>query len=155
MRRFASLVAAGALVALAGCVSRASTPESAYVVNSQGAVTPIARSALAGSTAPGKQEIIGLYVPFVGTGLALKAGLEWDGTPVVVEVPVASQPQAAAAYQRRWVPRCGADAGTGQMARQTGMASGGGPSWRRAGGPWTSPRRRLMASVRSVVVRKR
>ena len=71
-------------------------PESAYIVNSQGAVSPTSRSALAGSTAPGKQELIGFYMPFIGTGLAIKAGLEWDGTPTVIAVPVASAPQYAA-----------------------------------------------------------
>lgn len=82
-------------LALCGCVSRAQSPESAYIVNAQGATSPAARSALNGSTAPGRQEIIGIYIPFVGTGLALKGGLEWDGTPTVIEVPVASAPQAA------------------------------------------------------------
>lgn len=93
------LVAALVVLPLVGCVSRQAAPESAYVVNSQGAVAPIARSALAGSTAPGKQEIIGIYVPFVGTGLAIKAGLEWDGTPTVIEVPVANAPAAQSAPQ--------------------------------------------------------
>lgn len=96
MRRFAMLALVTVAAALSGCVTRQASTEAAYVVNSQGAVSPIARSALAGSTAAGKQEIIGVYVPFVGTGLALKAGLEWDGTPTVIEVPVASAPQAAA-----------------------------------------------------------
>ena len=88
-------VLAFAFLPLVGCVSRAQSPESAYIVNAQGATSPAARSALNGSTAPGKQEIIGIYIPFVGTGLALKGGLEWDGTPTVIEVPVASAPQAA------------------------------------------------------------
>lgn len=81
--------------ALGGCAMQRQSPENAYVVNAQGATAPIARSALAGSTAPGKQEILGLYIPFIGTGLAVKAGLEWDGTPTVIEVPVANAPAAA------------------------------------------------------------
>lgn len=95
IRHFAVLAAVLASSLLSACVTKQQPAESAYVVNSQGAVSPIARSALAGSTAPGKQEIIGLYIPFVGTGLAIKAGLEWDGTPTVIEVPVANAPQAA------------------------------------------------------------
>lgn len=75
-------------VSLCACAT-ARQPEAACIVNSQGAVSPTTRSALAGSTAPGRQEIIGIYIPFVGTGLAVKAGLEWDGTPTVIEVPVA------------------------------------------------------------------
>lgn len=82
-----------------GCASAQRSPEQAYIVNAQGATSPTARSALAGSTAPGKQEILGLYIPFIGTGLAIKAGLEYDGTPTVIEVPIASAPQAAAACE--------------------------------------------------------
>lgn len=85
------------VASLSACAVRNNAqPESAYIVNSQGAVSPTTRSALAGSTAPGRQEILGLYIPFIGTGLAVKAGLEWDGTPTVIEVPVASAPQYAA-----------------------------------------------------------
>jgi hypothetical protein len=92
------LIACLLSLSLSACVAARNNaqPESAYIVNSQGAVSPTSRSALAGSTAPGKQEILGLYIPFIGTGLAVKAGLEWDGTPTVIEVPVASAPQYAA-----------------------------------------------------------
>lgn len=96
-----------ALVApLAGCAMQRQQPtEQAYIADSQGNVTAAARSALNGSTAPGKQEIIGLYIPFVGTGLAVKAGLEWDGTPTVIQVPVASAPMAAPQSSSTLVPR--------------------------------------------------
>lgn len=102
---FAALVAVLASSLLSACVTKQPPAESAYVVNSQGAVSPIARSALAGSTAPGKQEIIGLYIPFVGTGLAIKAGLEWDGTPTVIEVPVVNAPQSVMIPQTTTVQR--------------------------------------------------
>ncbi len=84
-----------ALIALVvtGCVSQRPA-EQAYIVDSRGAVSAGTRSALNGSTAPGAQEIIGLYLPFPGTGLAIKAGVEWDGTPRVIEVPMAA-PAAA------------------------------------------------------------
>lgn len=97
LRLFAFVILAlVAILPLGGCFAqRAQGAEQAYIVNSQGATAPTARSALAGSTAPGKQEIIGIYLPFIGTGLAVKAGLEWDGSPTVIEVPVASAPQAA------------------------------------------------------------
>ena len=86
-----------ALVALVlcSCAMQQRQPEQAYIVNAQGATSPTSRSALAGSTAPGKQEILGFYIPFIGTGIALKAGIEWDGTPTVIEVPIASAPHAA------------------------------------------------------------
>lgn len=90
-----ALLAVLLLVSLAGCVAPQRAPESAYIVDSRGATSPTARSALAGSTAPGKQEILGLYIPFLGTGLAVKAGLEYDGTPTVIEVPIGQAAPAA------------------------------------------------------------
>lgn len=96
MKRLAFLAAIAALsLSLSACQSARTDTQQAYVVNSQGAVSPTTRSALAGSTAPGAQEIVGLYVPFLGTGLALKAGLEYDGNPTVITIPVANAPQAA------------------------------------------------------------
>lgn len=83
---FAALIAA---LILGGCAAQRPTTQ-AYHVDSQGNVSTATRSALNGSTAPGPQEIIGVYIPFVGTGLALKAGLEWDGVggPIVIPVPI-------------------------------------------------------------------
>lgn len=88
MSRIALLALILAAVLFAGCRSNPAAPTAAYHVDGQGQVSAAARSALNGSTAPGRQEIVGVYVPFIGTGLALKAGLEWDGMPGVVEVPV-------------------------------------------------------------------
>lgn len=68
---------------LTGCTMQRPASQ-AYTVDEQGTVSAATRSALNGDTGPGKQEIVGVYIPFVGTGLALKAGLEWDGVPVVV-----------------------------------------------------------------------
>lgn len=105
-RMFALLVLAACSMPLVACVSRNPVPaESAYIVNSQGAVSPTTRSALAGSTAPGRQELLGIYIPFIGTGLAIKAGLEWDGAPTVIEIPVASTPQYAPQAAPTMVPR--------------------------------------------------
>lgn len=93
MQKILVLVAACIVaVSASACATRARSPQSAYIVDAQGATSPASRSALDGSTSPGRQEILGLYIPFVGTGLAIKAGLEWDGTPTVIEVPVASAP---------------------------------------------------------------
>lgn len=93
--RYGILVALVAMFCLCGCVANRPTTQ-AYHVDATGAVTGATRSALNGSTAPGPQEIIGVYIPFVGTGLAIKAGLEWDGVsnPIVIPVPIG--PSAAA-----------------------------------------------------------
>lgn len=107
VRPFAALaLVLVALVALVGCVGQNPNPQNAYLVNSQGAVSAGARSALDGTTAPGRQEIIGVYLPFPGTGLAVKAGVEWDGTPRVVEVPMAapSSPQTVTTQRTVMVP---------------------------------------------------
>lgn len=85
--RYVVLVALAGLVLLAGCAAPRPTTQ-AYHVDSTGAVTGATRSALNGSTAPGAQEIIGIYLPFPETGLAVKAGLEWDGTPTVWTPPI-------------------------------------------------------------------
>ncbi len=67
------------------------------------------RSALEGSPAPGPQEIIGVYVPFPGTGLSIKAGLAWDGVtrgPVVIGGGAPFSAQAAGcAPTGRWVQK--------------------------------------------------
>ena len=106
-RRFWSLLLLLPLL-LAACSSPQRSPESAYIVNAQGATSPTARSALAGSTAPGKQEIIGIYIPFLGTGLALKGGLEYDGTPTVIEIPIGqaapADPQYVEEQETYYVP---------------------------------------------------
>ena len=85
------------LIPLAGCCAT-QPAEQAYTVNSLGQVSAATRSAMDGSTAPGKQELIGVYLPFIGTGLAVKAAVEWDGTPppgvITIPVPVSSSPQA-------------------------------------------------------------
>ena len=82
-------ILAALAVPLSGCVANRAQPEQAYVVNSQGAVAPTTRSALAGSTAPGAQEIVGIYLPLLGTGIAFKAGIEYDGQPTQIVVPIA------------------------------------------------------------------
>lgn len=94
-----------ACLLVAGCACNQQPAETAYTVNSQGAVSAGTRSALNGSTAPGRQEIIGVYLPFVGTGLAAKAGLEWDGTPGMIEVPIGMSAQNAPQSQVVNVPQ--------------------------------------------------
>lgn len=107
LRSFLMIAVAFVVISpLVGCVAQRQQPaEQAYIADSQGNVAPAARSALNGSTAPGKQEIIGLYIPFIGTGLAVKAGLEWDGTPTVIQVPVASAPMSVPQNTSTLVPR--------------------------------------------------
>lgn len=87
MRRILFVVVAAC--AFAGCVSR-QAPVRAVHVGADGSVSQATRSAMNGSTAPGPQEIVGVYIPFIGTGLAIKAGLEWDGAtgPIVIPVPL-------------------------------------------------------------------
>jgi len=93
MRFALVLIALAAMVGMtAGCQATKS-PEAAYHVNGQGQVSAATRSAMNGSTAPGPQEIIGVYLPFIGTGLAMKAGLEWDGIPGTITVPIGGQSQ--------------------------------------------------------------
>ncbi len=102
VRWLVGLVAVLAAALCCGCATQSSrSAEAAYMVDAQGATTPIARSALAGSTAPGRQEIVGLYVP-LGPNLAIKAGLEWDGTPTVIQVPLASP---GAQYVPQYAPQ--------------------------------------------------
>ena len=105
MRRLLSIfVLAFLATPLCGCAAqRPAGAEQAYIVNSQGQTAPTTRSALAGSTAPGKQELIGVYIPFVGTGLAIKAGLEYDGSPTVIEIPVGQAAPYAAPCAPQYV----------------------------------------------------
>lgn len=114
IRRLALLAVVLASSVLAGCAmpSRGGTTSSTRAIRSDGTVGVETRSALNGSTEPGsKQEILGLYIPFIGTGLAIKAGLEYDpGAGGVITIPIGGQtapapyavgpcgvPQAAAA----------------------------------------------------------
>lgn len=76
---------------LTGCVAPRST-SATYGVDSAGNVSRQTRAAVNGSTDAGPQEILGIYIPFVGTGLAVKAGLEWDGTPGPIVIPVGAPP---------------------------------------------------------------
>lgn len=92
-----------AAVLVAGCCGATKPAETSYIVNSQGAVSAATRSAMDGSTAPGKQEIIGIYLPFIGTGLAAKAALEWDGTPGTITVPVGPFQQGAGSIPQQQV----------------------------------------------------
>lgn len=75
---------------LAGCVASRNA-SATYGVDSAGTVTRQTRSAVNGSTDAGPQEILGVYIPFIGTGLAIKAGLEWDGSPGPIVIPVGAQ----------------------------------------------------------------
>lgn len=100
MIRFASILALFvAMSNLCGCRMAVPAAEQAYTVNSQGAVSTATRSALDGSTAAGKQELIGVYIPM--GPFALKGGLEWDGTTYVVPAPA----QAAVASQGVCAPQ--------------------------------------------------
>ncbi len=92
------IAACVAVLALAGCAAQRPASRT-YGVDSNGAVSAQTRSALNGSSAAGPQEIIGVYIPFPGTGLSVKAGLEWDGVPVVINpvVPVQAYEAAPAA----------------------------------------------------------
>lgn len=78
----------------AACASNASrTVKQAYMAGSDGTIAPATRSAIDGTTdAGGPQEIIAVYVPLLGSGLAIKGGLVWDGT---TWAPGGQQPQAA------------------------------------------------------------
>lgn len=97
MRKFlCALLALVAIPLIAGCAG-ARQPSSTYGVSADGTVSAETRSALSGSTAPGRQEILGIYLPF--PPFAVKAGLEYDGTlPIIIGQPPAPQvaPQAAA-----------------------------------------------------------
>lgn len=80
-----------------GCATQAQRKQ-AYVVSQSGAASAgviSAMDAMPGDTGP--QEIIGVNIPFIGTGLALKAGLIWNGAPgvITIPVPVAQAPQFA------------------------------------------------------------
>ena len=81
MHRFAlSLLAFFAMTITIGCAS-ARPAKSAYTVDANGTVSAGTRSALDGDTGPGKQELLGVYLPF--GPFAVKAGVEWDGTPLL------------------------------------------------------------------------
>jgi hypothetical protein len=84
------------IVPFVGCAAPRPA-SSTYEVAADGTVAVGTRSALNGSTAPGRQEILGLYLPF--PPFAVKAGLEYDGTlPIIIGQPPAPQvaPQAVA-----------------------------------------------------------
>lgn len=89
MRRLLIFLSAALLaIPLAGCVG-SNTRAQAVKVRSDGTQSAgviSALDAMPGETGP--QEIIGINIPFVGTGLALKAGLIWDGAPGVITIPV-------------------------------------------------------------------
>lgn len=85
-----ALLASLLVFPLAGCVAPRNA-SSTYGVSADGTVSRQTRSAMNGSTDAGPQEIFGLYIPFVGTGLAVKAGLEWDGNPGPIVIPVGAQ----------------------------------------------------------------
>lgn len=104
MRHLALAFVLACAALAAGCQSRGTIPsEQAVIVRSDGSQSVTTRSALAGSEAPGKQEIVGLYIPFLGTGLALKAGLEYDGTPTVITIPSSAQAAPACAPAPQYV----------------------------------------------------
>lgn len=92
MRLLLPLVLVGLF--LSGCASQRPA-KSAYTVDANGQVSASTRSALEGDTGPGKQELVGLYLPV--PPFAIKAGLEWDGTTFVFGggAPQAAQVQAA------------------------------------------------------------
>jgi hypothetical protein len=92
--RLIILAALAVALVTTGCMAQRPVTQ-AYHVDANGSVSTATRSALNGSTAPGPQEIIGVYIPFIGTGLAIKAGLEWDGITGPIVIPVPTGPSAA------------------------------------------------------------
>lgn len=59
-----------------GCAQQPA--KQAYTVDADGNVSAGVRSAMDGTTAPGQQELVGVYLPF--PPFAIKGGLLWDGT---------------------------------------------------------------------------
>ncbi len=93
MRRtpiFISLVAA---LLFAGCATAPTSRTYASSASATGSVRTTVRAATDGTMEPGPQEIIGLYIPFIGTGLAIRAGLIMESLPsgpITIPVPVNS-----------------------------------------------------------------
>lgn len=92
--RFLRFVALAFLVLLAlplvACSSPGATTQSGYSAyaasGGSGVMVPATRSASDGDTSPGKQEILGIYLP-LGPNLEIKAGLNWNQKATVVQLP--------------------------------------------------------------------
>lgn len=83
------------LALAAGCAAPSAQARRTVGVGSDGSVVGETRSALSGSTEGGPQELVGVYLPF--GPFAVKAGLQWDGTPLIVNpvIPLAAPAPAA------------------------------------------------------------
>lgn len=97
--RFALFLALAlfAILPLGACSSPGATTQSGYATyatGGSGVMVPATRSASDGDTSPGKQEILGIYLP-LGPNLEIKAGLNWNQKATVVQLPpFATAPQA-------------------------------------------------------------
>ena len=90
MHRLSRILAAFLFaIALVGCSSPGATTQSGYATyatGGSGVMVPATRSASDGDTSPGKQEILGLYLP-LGPNLEIKAGLNWNQKATVITLP--------------------------------------------------------------------
>lgn len=91
--RFALFLVLALLAApLVACSSSpGATTQSGYATyatsgGGSGVMVPATRSASDGDTSPGKQEILGIYLP-LGPNLEIKAGLNWNQKATVVTLP--------------------------------------------------------------------
>lgn len=96
-------LAAFSLFAFAGCAAQTQRPaEQAFIANSQGQVSAGTRSALDGSPAPGRQEILAFYLPPI-LGLPgapdFRAGITLDPSglqfPIIIPPPTFAAPAVA------------------------------------------------------------
>lgn len=108
-----------ALLLLTGCAAQRPASTS-YGVSADGTVSAETRSALSGSTAPGRQELIGVYLPF--PPFAIKGGLEWDGMPVVIG-PTPSAQAAPCGVQTTFVEETYTEMVPVQKTRQVPVRS--------------------------------
>jgi len=89
-----------AIFPLVGCSSPGATTQAAYAYSSTtgGAVIPATRSASDGSTEPGPQELLGIYLPF--GDFDVKGAVRWNRKASVITIPAPfAEPAAACAPQ--------------------------------------------------------
>ena len=93
MKSLALFLVVALAVGLTACSSAPKAPEQAYIVNSHGATSIATRSALDGSPAPGRQEIIALYlppIPGIPGAPDFRAGITMD--PSALQFPIIISP---------------------------------------------------------------
>ena len=105
MHRVARFLSVFLALALVSCSSPGATTQSGYATyatGGSGVMVPATRSASDGDTSPGKQEILGLYLP-LGPNLEIKAGLNWNQKATVVQLPPLATQAAPACEAPQYV----------------------------------------------------